>query len=288
MSIDRGVLYIVATPIGNLADISARALQVLAEVNVIAAEDTRHSGRLLQHYGIRTPMVALHEHNEARAMSALIARLERSESIALISDAGTPLVSDPGFPLVREARARGIRVSPVPGPSAALAALSAAGLPSDRFIFEGFLPAKSGARRERLGELAAEPRTLIFFEAPHRLLATLQDLAQVFGHERRAALARELTKHFETVLDGSLGALVERVQGDTDQQKGECVLIVHGAPARAQRSLDPEAERVLDLLLEELPLRQAAALAARILGLPRRVLYEAALERQQAGREGPV
>ncbi|MGH8353523.1 MAG: 16S rRNA (cytidine(1402)-2'-O)-methyltransferase, partial [Pseudomonas sp.] len=223
-----GTLYVVATPIGNLDDISARALKVLTEVALIAAEDTRHSLRLLQHFGIATPLAACHEHNERDQGGRFLARLLAGEDVALISDAGTPLISDPGFHLVRQARAAGIAVVPVPGACALIAALSAAGLPSDRFIFEGFLPAKATARRARLEQVKEEPRTLIFYEAPHRILECLEDLERVFGGARPALLARELTKTFETLKGLPLAELRAWVAADSNQQRGECVLLVAG------------------------------------------------------------
>lgn len=276
-----GVLYVVATPIGNLDDISARALRVLREVKLIAAEDTRHSQRLLQHFGIETPLAPCHEHNEREQGGRFITRLLDGDDVALISDAGTPLISDPGFHLVRQARAAGIRVVPVPGPSALIAALSAAGLPSDRFIFEGFLPAKAAARHARLEALREEPRTLIFYEAPHRLLESLEAMKDVFGAERPVVLARELTKTFETLRDLPLGELCEWVRGDTNQQRGECVLLIGGWQApQGDDAVSADALRVLDLLLAELPLKRAAALAAEITGVRKNLLYQVALERQ--------
>lgn len=276
-----GVLYVVATPIGNLDDISARALRVLREVKLIAAEDTRHSQRLLQHFGIETPLAPCHEHNEREQGGRFITRLLDGDDVALISDAGTPLISDPGFHLVRQARAAGIRVVPVPGPSALIAALSAAGLPSDRFIFEGFLPAKAAARRARLEALREEPRTLIFYEAPHRLLESLEAMKDVFGAERPVVLARELTKTFETLKDLPLGELCAWVAADANQQRGECVLLVGGWQApEGEEMVTAEALRILDLLLGELPLKRAAALAAEITGVRKNLLYQVALERQ--------
>jgi 16S rRNA (cytidine1402-2'-O)-methyltransferase len=275
-----GTLYIVATPIGNLDDIGQRALQVLAAVDRIAAEDTRHSQRLLGHYGIRTPLLALHEHNERQKIEGLLAELEQGRSLALISDAGTPLISDPGFPLVRAARERGIRVVPVPGCNAAICALSAAGLPTDRFVFEGFLPAREGQRENRLRELAGETRTLVFYESSHRILDSLASMAAVFGASRRAVVARELTKTFETIRDGALAELLEWVRADPQQQKGEFVVLVEGAPARASDTLDAETERVLVTLLEELSVKQSAALAAKLTGVAKKRLYERALELQ--------
>jgi 16S rRNA (cytidine1402-2'-O)-methyltransferase len=271
-----GVLYVVATPIGNLEDISPRARKVLAEVDLVAAEDTRHSGSLLAHFGIKTRLISLHDHNEAERAAQLIPRLQAGESVALISDAGTPLISDPGFDLVRAARAAGISVSPVPGASALVAALSVSGLPTDRFVFEGFLPAKSAARRERLTALAGEARTLVFYESVHRLRESLQDMAAAFGQERRAVLARELTKLHEGVREAPLRELADWAARDPAAGKGEVVLMVAGAAAVADAGQD--AERVLKALLAELPVKQAAALAAEITGLKKNALYDRALE----------
>lgn len=278
----RASLYIVATPIGNLADLSQRALDVLRSVDLIAAEDTRHSARLLQAHGIQTPMQALHEHNEMQRSGALLDQIDAGRSIALISDAGTPLISDPGYTLVRAAHQRGIRVVPIPGACAAITALSVAGLPSDRFCFEGFLPAKAGAREQRLQTLRTEPRTLIFYEAPHRIEAALEALVQVFGEARAATLARELTKTYETIVQADLATLLALVRNDADQRKGEFVLVVQGCP-------DPEPGRVqaqddetlLRVLLEYLPLKQAAAAAARLSGGRKNQLYELGLKLQQ-------
>lgn len=278
VSIAEPVLYVVATPLGNLGDISQRALDVLAGVDLIAAEDTRHSRRLLGHYGIQTPMTSFHEHNEREKVPVLLARLAAGESLALISDAGTPLVSDPGFVLVRAAREAGYRVVPVPGPSALICALSAAGLPSDRILFEGFAPRRTAARRAWLQGLCREPRTLVFYEASHRILATLQDLADLFGPERRAVVARELTKLHETFLAGGLGELAQQVAADPLQRKGEFVVLVAGAEPEPEGVMDAEVERVLRLLAGELPLKQAAALAAEITGARRKDLYRMALE----------
>ena len=273
-----GTLFVVATPIGNLQDMSPRALQVLKDVRLIAAEDTRHSARLMQHFGIDTPMTACHDHNERDKGERLVERLLAGDDVALISDAGTPLISDPGYHLVRAAREAGVRVCPIPGPCALVAALSAAGLPSDRFAFEGFLPAKASGRRQRLQALAAEPRTWMLYEAPHRLLECLEDMRDILGPERQVVLARELTKTFETIRGAPVGELVEWVRSDSDQQRGECVLVVEAMPARDEEAgLDPEAERVLDVLLEELPVKQAAALAAKITGQKKNRLYQLAL-----------
>jgi len=274
VSIIRPALYVVATPIGNLGDMSQRARDVLAGVDRVAAEDTRHSGRLLAHFGIATPLISLHEHNEARRTETLLARLEAGEAVALISDAGTPLISDPGFVLVRAARAAGYPVLAVPGPSALVAALSIAGLPTDRFAFEGFLPAKAAARAARLQALREEPRTLVFYESPRRVGATLAALAAAFGEAREMVLARELTKQHETVLDGDIRAVRAAWEADPGAQRGEVVLVVGGAPAAAETELDAESRRVLDLLRGELPLKQAAALAARITGAKKNALYQ--------------
>jgi 16S rRNA (cytidine1402-2'-O)-methyltransferase len=280
-SVQPGSLYVVATPIGNLDDISARALRILREVALIAAEDTRHSVRLLQHFGIETPLAACHEHNERDQGGRFLARLQAGEDVALISDAGTPLISDPGYHLVRQARAAGIAVVPVPGACALIAALSAAGLPSDRFIFEGFLPAKAAGRRARLEQVREEPRTLIFYEAPHRILECLQDMREVFGDDRPALLARELTKTFETLQGLPLAELCEWVAADSNQQRGECVVLVAGWQApEGEEAVSAEALRVLDLLLSEMPLKRAAALAAEITGVRKNVLYQVALERK--------
>ncbi len=279
-----GVLYVVATPIGNLEDMTARAVRVLSEVALIAAEDTRHSARLLDHYGIATKMQPLHEHNEAAQTAALLGLLRHGKSVALISDAGTPLISDPGFRLVQAARAEGLRVVPVPGACAAIAALSVAGLPTDRFAFEGFPPPKPAARRAAFAALRSETRTLIFYETPHRLVECLDDLRDVFGPERPAVLARELTKQFETVRAAPLGELAAWVTGDENQQRGESVLLVHGAPPAEERGLDAEAERILRVLLHELPVKQAAALAAAITGLKKNQLYQYALALKGAER----
>ena len=276
-----GTLYVVATPIGNLDDISARALKVLRDVALIAAEDTRHSMRLMQHFGIPTPLAACHEHNERDEGSRFLSRLQAGDDVALISDAGTPLISDPGYHLVRQVRAAGIKVVPVPGPCALIAALSAAGLPSDRFIFEGFLPAKAVGRRARLEAVKEEPRTLIFYEAPHRILECLEDMELVFGGDRVALLARELTKTFETLNGLPLSELRAWVASDSNQQRGECVVLVAGWQApEGDEAVSAETLRVLDLLLKEMPLKRAAAVAAEITGVRKNLLYQVALERQ--------
>ena len=270
-----GVLYVVATPIGNMGDISARAREILAGVGAVAAEDTRHSGRLLRELGLERPLVSLHEHNERARLGELIARLRGGESIALVSDAGTPLVSDPGYLLVAGAIEAGIVVSPVPGANAAIAALSASGLPCERFSFEGFLPARATARRRRLAELAAEPRTLVLYEAPHRLVECLDDLVAACGENRRACIAREITKRFETFYRGSLGELAVRAKSDADLARGESVILVEGAadaePTAAQ------LDETLAVLLRHLPPSAAAAAAASLTGVRRNDAYARAL-----------
>jgi 16S rRNA (cytidine1402-2'-O)-methyltransferase len=271
-----GTLHVVATPIGNLDDLSPRALDTLRAVAAICAEDTRHTRQLLAHYGIERPLLALHEHNEGAIADKLVARMLAGESLALVSDAGTPLVSDPGYRVVRAARAAGIRVSPLPGPCAFVAALSAAGLPSDRFVFEGFLPAKVGARRERLARLASEVRTLAFYESAHRIQESLADMAVAFGDGRPAVLARELTKLFETLLDGTLGELCERMAADPNQRKGEFVVLVQGAGEDADARI-AEGRRLYAKLGEHLPPSTAAKLAAELSGAPRKALYGSGL-----------
>jgi len=273
-----GSLYVVATPIGNLGDLSPRAVEVLRSVERIAAEDTRHSRKLLQHFAIQTPLVAVHEHNERELAPRLVEQLRAGASLALISDAGTPLISDPGFNLVRLAREAGVRVIPVPGPSALVCALSASGLATDRFVFEGFLPAKRVARRARLAELHHDSRTLILYESGHRIVDCLQDLAELFGGGRHAVLARELTKQFETIRDASLEELADWVAADRNQQKGEIVLLVAGCPQPDKYQVSAEAEQLLAILLDELPVKLAAKLAARITGLNKRDLYNRALQ----------
>ena len=269
-----GTLFVVATPIGNLGDMTPRAQDTLRSVAAICAEDTRRSGQLLAHFGIQTPLLALHDHNEEALAEKIVTRLQAGDSLALISDAGTPLVSDPGFRLVRAARAAGIKVSPVPGASALIAALSVAGLPSDRFVFEGFLPAKPKARREHLTRLASEPRTLIFYESSHRIEECLEDAIAVFGSQRHAVLARELSKLFETVLDGSLADLRAHLAADANQRKGEFVLLIHGAAEDVDANVS-EGLRLYATLKDHLPPSTAAKLAAELSGAPRKALYGA-------------
>lgn len=277
MSDKTGMLYVVATPIGNLDDLSPRAARLLADVDVVLAEDTRHSGRLLRRLGARGRMLSLHEHNETARIGDVLERLERGESIALISDAGTPLVSDPGYRVVRAVGDAGYTLIPVPGACAAIAALSVAGLPSDRFVFEGFMPNRPSARRERLSRLATDERTLIFYEAPHRIAAFLDDLCAVLGGERRGFVAREMTKLHESGYRDSLEALSAAAQTDPDFARGELVVVVEGAgPAPA--ASEPELDAMLRLLLEEMPARQAARVAARLLGVGRNEAYRRTLE----------
>jgi 16S rRNA (cytidine1402-2'-O)-methyltransferase len=271
-----GVLYVVATPIGNLGDIGARALETLRQVTVIAAEDTRHARHLLTHFGIQADLIAYHEHNEDDSVPKLLARLENGQDLALVSDAGTPLISDPGFVLVRAARERGLRVVPIPGANAAICALSAAGLPSDRFLFLGFPPRTSAKCREWLAGVIGETGTLVFYESGKRAERTLVDLAAVFG-PRRAVVARELTKHFETFLIGTLEELADRLAADEEQRLGELVLLVAGAEAGAGAARAREEERVLSILAAALPLKQAAALAARITRGSKNRLYQVGL-----------
>lgn len=267
-----GTLFVVATPIGNLGDLTPRAVETLRSVDCICAEDTRHTRPLLVHAGVERPMLALHDHNEAGQASVLVQRLLDGDSLALVSDAGTPLVSDPGYRLVAAAREAGIRVSPLPGACAAIAALSVAGLASDRFCFEGFLPAKAGARRAEIERLAAETRTLVFYESSHRIEESLADMALGFGERRRAVVARELTKRFETVLDGPLGELAATIAADADQRRGEFVVIVAGAVEGPEARI-AEGRRLYARLAEELPPSRAAKLAAELSGAPRKALY---------------
>jgi 16S rRNA (cytidine1402-2'-O)-methyltransferase len=266
---------VVATPIGNLDDLTPRALRVLSQADLIAAEDTRHSAKLLKHYAIRTPTLSLHEHNERVQVPRLIEALRAGKSIALISDAGTPLVSDPGFHFVRAARDAGVQVVPVPGPCAAITALSVAGLPTDRFVFEGFPPARPQPRRAAFEAVATETRTLVYYESPHRIVDSLGDMASAFGDDRGAAVARELTKAFETFREGTLAQLRARIAGDPNEQRGEFVVLVHGASPAPAGEL--ERERILKVLLTELSVKQAATLAAKITGAPRNELYRQAL-----------
>jgi 16S rRNA (cytidine1402-2'-O)-methyltransferase len=275
-TVSSAALFLVATPIGNLGDISLRALEVLQCVDLIAAEDTRHSKRLLQHFAIDSRLIAYHEHNEAQQTPVLLGRLQRGQSVALISDAGTPLVSDPGYRLVQAAYQQAIRVVPVPGSCAAIAALSASGLPTDRFVFEGFPPARQGARRNYLHTLAAEQRTLVFYVSCHRITDTLRDLRDVFGGQRQAVLARELTKTYETIRKATLNDLLEWVMNDDDQKKGEIVLLVEGAHDHGSDK-QQLVDCLLPILVKELPVKQAASIASRVTGMSKNDLYKQAL-----------
>lgn len=268
----KGALYVVATPIGNLADLSPRARDVLAQADLICAEDTRHTRHMLNALGLERPLLALHEHNEAERVQQVLERLQSGMRLALVSDAGTPLVSDPGYRLVRALREAGVTVSPIPGPCAAIAALSVAGIASDRFCFEGFLPHKASARRERLHKLAAEPRTLVFYESSHRIEECIADMAAAFGAGREAVLAREISKLFETVLDGGLGGIAEKLAADPNQRRGEFVLIVAGAPEDGNAAL-VEGRRLYARLAEVMKPSQAAKIAAELSGAPRKSLY---------------
>lgn len=283
MAIDpAGRLYVVATPIGNLGDLSSRAREILQSCSLIAAEDTRHTGVLLKHFGIQTPQLSLHDHNEQQRASGIIERLRQGASVALVSDAGTPAISDPGFDLVRAVAAAGFPVIAVPGPCAAIAALSIGALPTDRFCFEGFLPARGAARRKRLMSLADEERTLVLYEAPHRVRETLEDCAAVFGGERGAVVAREITKLHEMTYRGSLRELLALAESDPDFGRGEIVLALAGAPppADGERGADGHGgalDRALKILLAELPLKQAARLAAQITDARDNEAYKRAL-----------
>lgn len=270
-------LYIVATPIGHLEDISARAIDTLRKVDLIAAEDTRNAVRLLSTYQIDTPVTACHDHNESFKLTQLLSKLQNGKSVALISDAGTPLISDPGYRLVRAAHEAGIRVIPIPGACAAIAALSASGLASDRFSFEGFLAAKTHARRQTLDSLVTETRTLIFYEAPHRIIDSLQDMVDIFGQTREVTLAREISKTFETIKKSTLGELLDFVKNDLNQQKGEIVLVVAGANMADQPADHAKTDALLLRLLKDLPVKTAAQLAADLTGLKKNELYSRAL-----------
>ena len=268
-----GRIDVVATPIGNLADLSPRAREVLASADIIAAEDTRHTGNLLRQIGVQRPMLSLHEHNEAQRREELIAQLQRGVRLALVSDAGTPLVSDPGYLLVRAALEAGIVVQAVPGASAVLVALAVSGLPVERFCFEGFLPARAAARRERLRALRLEPRTLVFFEAPHRITETLQAMAEEFGAERVACVARELTKTHETVYRGSIAQLLQIGREDGNFERGEITLVVAGASGAQSAPDDAFVARAFDLLSAEMPPSRAAALVAQLTGRRKSEVY---------------
>lgn len=274
----RGILWVVATPIGNRDDLSPRALRVLGSVSTVAAEDTRTTGALLSHFGVRARLVSLHEHNEAARVRGLLSELSAGSDVALVSDAGTPLISDPGYRLIQAAAAEAIDIRPVPGPSAVTALLSVAGLPTDAFTFRGFPPSRAAARQRSFRAWVEAGETQVFFESSHRIEASLADAVEVFGPSRPAVVGRELTKRFETVIRGPLADVAERVRSDPDQRRGEFVVALGGAPASSN---DPDqADAVLDALLEELPVKQAARIAARLTGQARNALYQRALERR--------
>jgi 16S rRNA (cytidine1402-2'-O)-methyltransferase len=271
-----GVLYIVATPIGNVGDISARACATLSSVSIVLAEDTRHSGGLFKRLGIKADLHSYHQHNEEARADWAIERLKMGEDLALISDAGTPLLSDPGYRLVQAAHDNGVRVEPIPGASSIIAALSAAGLPSDRFFFEGFLPSKAGSRRTRLSELRGFPHTLIFLESPHRILACVKDMLAIFGEDRLAVIARELTKVHETVYKRDLGGVYKWMLDDPNQTRGEFVLLVSGA--EPEESAQEEVDKLLEILMADLSAKKAASIAAQITGKKKNQLYQRILE----------
>lgn len=274
---DSAALYVLATPIGNLGDMTARAIEVLRTVDLIAAEDTRHSARLLQHFGINTRMSSYHDFSDDARVDSLLAQIKAGQSIALISDAGTPLISDPGYRLVQRAQEESLRVVPIPGACALVAALSAAGLPSDRFIFEGFPVAKRSGRLKHFAELAQETRTLIFYESPHRILDSIDDMRESFGGDRQAVICRELTKTFESVYSATLDELCAWIREDNNRQRGEFVVLVRGAVQQELEAIGPEVLRILEVLLAELSVKQASALTARITGVKKNQLYECAL-----------
>ncbi len=279
MSNKSGSLYIVATPIGNLQDLSPRAVATLQQASLILAEDTRHSRTLMQAYSISTPLKSCHEHNEEQQIEAVIARISSGEDLALISDAGTPLICDPGYRLVAEASRAGIKVIPIPGPSACITALSASGLPSDRFFFQGYLPSKSVARRKTLQAIAGETATVIFYEVPHRIQASLADAIATLGDDRPATLVRELTKKFEEIHSGSLQSCQAWLNEKAERSKGEFVFLIGGVAAVEPEMI--EAERILKILMQDLPKRQAADLTAQITGAKKNVLYQRALDLDQ-------
>lgn len=276
----RGTLFVVATPIGNLDDLSSRARKVLGEADLIAAEDTRRTGRLLSHFGIKTRLLALHEHNEAELVAGIIDRLKEGQTIALVSDAGTPLISDPGFRLLRAAHEHGIRVSPVPGASALIAALSVAGLPTDRFCFEGFLPAKPTARRKRLEALAGESRTMVFFEAVHRIAGCLEELIRTFGSARHAFIGREITKLHEQCVSGTLGDLKQMLDDERITPKGEFVLAVEGREATQSSRVTIDVSRLLQEISAVVPGSRAVDLVVSLTGRKRNEIYRLMLSQR--------
>lgn len=273
-----GELYLVATPIGDMTDITPRALGILSTVDVVAVEDKRRSSRLFSHFGIKTPMISYHDHSEEKQVKKIIDELLCGKSVALISDAGTPLISDPGYKLVNAAKDKSIKVSPVPGPCALIAAISASGLPSDRFIFEGFLPSKSIPRITKIQNISADSRTIIFYEAPHRILETLIDMIKVIGPSRKIVLARELTKTYETFISGTLESVLQIIEKDLNQQKGEIVIVLAGADSSEEKIETQDSKRILSVLLEELPLKQAVSLGSKITGIQKNIFYKLALD----------
>ena len=273
-----GELYLVATPIGDMTDIAERALGILNTVDIVAVEDKRRSSRLFSHFGIKTPMISYHDHGEEKQIKKIIDELLCGKSVALICDAGTPLIADPGYKLVKAANSKSIKVSPIPGPCALIAAISASGLPSDRFIFEGFLPSKSNARITKIKNISEDPRTIIFYETPHRILEALKDMIKIIGPLRQIVFARELTKTYETFISGSLESVLEIIEKDLNQQKGEIVIVLAGADSLEKRSETQDSKRILSVLLEELPLKQAVSLGAKITGIQKNIFYKLALD----------
>ncbi|MDC0609274.1 16S rRNA (cytidine(1402)-2'-O)-methyltransferase [Vibrio sp.] len=275
---DSSILYIVPTPIGNLGDITQRALDILSSVDVIAAEDTRHTGKLLSHFNIQTKTFALHDHNEQEKADILVERLVSGQSIALVSDAGTPLISDPGYHLVNRCRQAGVKVVPLPGACAVITALSASGLPSDRFSFEGFFPPKTKARKDKLNEIVQAERTCIFYESPHRIMQSLEDMLDVLGGQREVVIARELTKTFETIQGMPLGDLIPWMEADENRRKGEMVVLIHGYRSSGEEEFSQEALRALGILVKSLPLKKAAAVVAELYNLKKNALYKWGLD----------
>ncbi len=274
-------LYVVATPIGNLADITTRAHQVLEMVDVIAAEDTRHTKRLLNHLGFSKPLMAVHDHNESQAVNSIIEKLKAGQNVALVSDAGTPLIADPGFHVTRGVAAAGFKIVPIPGPCAIITGLCAAALPTDRFIFDGFLPPKTNARQQYFNGIKSEERTVVVYESPHRILDSLKDCEAVLGSEKELVLGRELTKTFETFLRGTVSEIQAIMKADHNQLKGEFVVMIRGAASKKKMEVSQEALDLTLLLSEELPLKKAAALAAKHTGFKKNQLYQLALDARE-------
>ena len=273
-----GTLFIVATPIGNLDDITFRAVETLKSVDLVLAEDTRHSQKILNHFNIKTPVSAFHDYNEREKCNTVVDKLKQGDSIALISDAGTPLISDPGYILVSAAKKNSVNVVPIPGPSALIAALSASGIPSDSFSFFGFLPSKQNARIKTLKTFASRPETIIVYESPKRIMATLTDMLFVFGEEREVCLAKELTKTFETILTTNIPNLIDYISADPGHQKGEFVLLISSTAKKGQLELDQQLDRLLPVLCSEMGSSKAAKLAAKITGIDKKYCYQRAIE----------